>query len=139
MVAVYSLNTFEINEKSYKTKFGSKRPDGISKNAFSSGHTAAAFMSTEFLCHEYKDASVWYGISGYFMAASTGFLRLYNDKHWLTDVVAGAGFGILSTKIAYWVYPLMKPLFFKEKQSLNALVLPFYDGSNFGLRFGMTF
>ena len=37
-----------------------------------------------------------------------GFLRMYNNKHWLSDVVAGAGIGIMSTKIAYWIYPVIK-------------------------------
>lgn len=80
------------------------RPDGTSNNSFPSGHTATAFMGAEFLYQEYKDVSVWYGISGYFVAAGTGFFRMYNDRHWLSDVTAGAGIGILSTKIAYWIH-----------------------------------
>ena len=47
---------------------------------------------------EYKDVSVWYGISGYIVATGTGFFRIYNNKHWLTDVAAGAGIGILIDK-----------------------------------------
>jgi membrane-associated phospholipid phosphatase len=54
---------------------------------------------------EYKDVSIWYGISGYVVATGTGFFRMYNDRHWLTDVAAGAGIGILCTKTAYWLYP----------------------------------
>jgi membrane-associated phospholipid phosphatase len=40
-----------------------QRPDGSSFNSFPSGHTATAFA--EFLWQEYKDVSIWYGISGY--------------------------------------------------------------------------
>ena len=77
-----------------------ERPDGSAFNSFPSGHTATAFASAELLWQEYKDISIWYGITGYLVAASTGAFRIYNDKHWLTDVVAGAGIGILSTKVA---------------------------------------
>src|SRR5690606_34760571 len=61
------------------------RPDGTSDNSFPSGHTATAFMGAEFLFQEYKDVSIWYGISGYAIAAGTGFFRMSNQRHWLTD------------------------------------------------------
>ena len=116
-----------------------QRPDGTSNNSFPSGHTATAFMGAEFLYQEYKDLSIWYGISGYAIAAGTGFFRIYNDRHWLTDVAAGAGIGILSTKIAYWVHPLLKEHLFKNRKDLNGMVAPFHDGKNFGFVLGMTF
>ena len=92
-----------------------QRPDGFGKNAFPSGHTATAFAGAEFLRQEYKDVSPWYGIAGYAVATTTGFLRMYNNRHWLSDVVAGAGFGILSTKIAYWIAPIVAKRFFHKK------------------------
>jgi membrane-associated phospholipid phosphatase len=91
-----------------------QRPDGSAFNSFPSGHTATAFTCAEFLYQEYKDVSIWYGIAGYTIAAGTGFMRIYNNRHWLTDVVAGAGFGIISTKVGYWVFPKLKKLFFKD-------------------------
>jgi membrane-associated phospholipid phosphatase len=90
-----------------------QRPDGSSANSFPSGHTATAFAGAEFLWQEYKDVSIWYGISGYVVATGTGFFRMYNDRHWLTDV-AGAGIGILCTKTAYWLYQKCKNYFSKE-------------------------
>jgi len=84
-----------------------ERPDKSGFNSFPSGHTATAFAGAEFLWQEYKDVSIWYGISGYVVAAGTGLFRVYNDKHWTTDVFAGAGIGILSTKLVYLVYPLI--------------------------------
>ncbi len=116
-----------------------ERPDGSSTNSFPSGHTATAFMGAEFLYQEYRDVSVWYGISGYLIATGTGFFRMYNDRHWLTDVAAGAGIGILSTKIAYWLHPILKKTIFKEKEKLNGVVMPYYNGENFGLGMSMTF
>jgi len=41
---------------------------------------------------------------GYAVAAATGILRLYNNKHWFSDVVAGALIGILSARLAYRMF-----------------------------------
>lgn len=111
-----------------------ERPDGSGFNSFPSGHTATAFAGAEFLWQEYKDVSVWYGISGYIVAVGTGAFRIYNDKHWLTDVAAGAGIGILSTKVAYWINPWVQEKIFKskEKNSMSAIA-PFYNGKQFGI------
>ena len=92
-----------------------RRPDGFGSNAFPSGHTATAFTGAEFLRQEYKDVSPWYGIAGYTTATVTGILRMYNNKHWLRDVVAGAGFGILSTQVAYWLEPKIAKIIFHKK------------------------
>lgn len=109
------------------------RPDGTSNNSFPSGHTATAFMGAVFLYQEYRDISTWYGVAGYAVAARTGFFRMYKDRHWFSDVAAGAGIGILSTKIAYWVHPLMKDLLFPKKENLNGMIMPLYSGKQYGL------
>ena len=118
-----------------------ERPDGSADNSFPSGHTATAFMGAEFLYQEYKDVSIWYGAGGYAVAAATGFLRMYNNKHWLTDVAAGAGIGMLSTKIAYWSYPFFRDKFcnHSKQSSVSAVLLPFYNGQQSGLNFSMAF
>ena len=116
-----------------------ERPDGSSKNSFPSGHTATAFMGAELLYQEYKDVSMWYGVSGYLVAIGTGGLRLYNNRHWLTDVAAGAGIGMLSTKIAYWVHPVLKKIIFKGKDKTSGVMLPFYDGTVYGLSTSIKF
>ena len=91
------------------------RPEGFGTNAFPSGHTATAFVGAEFLRQEYKDVSPWYGVAGYAAAASTGILRMYNNMHWFRDVMAGAGIGILSTRVAYWLEPLIAKKIFHTK------------------------
>lgn len=108
------------------------RPDGSAYTSFPSGHTAEAFASAEFLYQEYKELSPWYGITGYAVAATTGYLRLYNNKHWLGDVVAGAGIGIASTKISYWLYPKLQRLIFKDK-AMHTIVMPTYREGTFGV------
>jgi membrane-associated phospholipid phosphatase len=119
-----------------------ERPDGSSNNSFPSGHTATAFAGAEFLWQEYKDKSIWYGISGYIVAAGTGVFRIVNNRHWLTDVAAGAGIGILSTKAAYWIYPYVNRKLFSNKAKENkvsSMVLPYYNGKQLGCGLVMQF
>ncbi len=117
-----------------------ERPDGSSNNSFPSGHTATAFAGAEFLWQEYKDKSIWYGVAGYAAATGTGIFRMYNNRHWLTDVAAGAGIGILSTKIAYWMNPYInRTLFGDKKKKSVSMMAPSYDGKTFGLSFVKIF
>jgi hypothetical protein len=117
---------------SIKKVSGEMRPNGESNLSFPSGHTANAFTGAEFMRLEYKDVSPWYGVYGYALAASTGFLRMYNNKHWLSDVVAAAGVGILSTDFTYFIYPKIKRLFTNKKSS-SAIILPTYNNGAFSL------
>lgn len=125
----------------YTTKV--ERPDGTA-NAFPSGHTATAFAGAEFLWQEYKDKSIWYGISGYAVATATGIVRITNNKHWLTDVAAGAGIGILSTKIAYWINPYIKRKVFHKTESKTesksvSMIAPYYGGKHLGCSYVYRF
>ena len=106
-----------------KTFINVERPDGSGRNSFPSGHTATAFAMAEFLHQEYKHRSAWYGIAGYLVAASTGAIRLYNNKHWFNDIVAGAGIGILSTKMAYFLYPKIVKHFPSKKKVIDPVSL----------------
>lgn len=117
------------------------RPDGSSNDSFPSGHTAIAFAGAEFLYQEYKDKSIWYGIGGYAIATTTGVLRIYNNRHWLSDVVAGAGIGILSTKVAYWINPYInnKILHTKSESNSTTFISPFYTGQEIGVSYVRTF
>ena len=117
-----------------KTQTNRLRPNEDNYHSFPSGHTAMAFMSAEFLHQEYKDQSPWYSILGYTAATATGTLRLYNEAHWFSDVVAGAGYGILSTKLSYWIYPYIKSKVFHNKQ-VNTLISPVYQQGYTGLMF----
>lgn len=117
-----------------------ERPDGSSNNSFPSGHTATAFAGAEFLYQEYKDKSIWYGIAGYAIATGTGVFRMINDRHWLTDVATGAGIGIMSTKIAYWISPYVtKKIFGEKEKNVSSVITPFYNGKQIGFGFAMAF
>lgn len=80
------------------------RPDGSANNSFPSGHTAQAFAAATFLNEEYKDRFKWMPFVSYGIASGVGALRIANNKHYISDVLVGAGIGILSTKIAYWTH-----------------------------------
>ncbi|MHA4845994.1 phosphatase PAP2 family protein [Flavitalea antarctica] len=114
------------------------RPDESNYLSFPSGHTAHAFASAEFLRQEYKHLSPWYGVAGYAVAFTTGYLRMYNNRHWLSDVAAGAGVGMASTKIAYWLYPKIKRIFFNKTKSTN-IIMPSYSDGAIGLNFVRQF
>ena len=116
-----------------------ERPDGSNLQSFPSGHTTTAFSSAHFLYREYRDTNFWLSISGYPIAIFTGVYRALNNKHWVGDVVAGAGFGILSTEIAYWLYPKINLWFSKNKKDSAFLIAPFYQDQAFGLGFVKRF
>ncbi len=110
------------------------RPDSSDYYSFPSGHTAEAFLSATFLFEEYKDVSFWYGIGGYVVAGTVGYLRVYNNKHWLHDTVAGAGFGIGSAELTYWLYPVLKRTFF-PKSCGKKIIVPVAEERGLGLAY----
>lgn len=110
------------------------RPDSSDYYSFPSGHTAEAFLSATFLFEEYKNVSIWYGIGGYLVAGTVGYLRVYNNAHWLHDVVAGAGFGIASAELTYWLYPVLKRTFF-PKSCGRKMIVPVAEEHGLGLAY----
>lgn len=98
-----------VNGIKYTAK--SQRPNSGSHNSFPSGHTATAFMAATMLHKEYGMRSPWYSVAGYTIATATAYSRLLNNRHWISDVLAGAGIGILSTELGYWITGLI----FKDK------------------------
>lgn len=110
------------------------RPNGAGTESFPSGHTANAFAGAEFFRREYKNLSPLYSVAAFAVAGTTGFLRMYNNKHWLSDVVAGAGVGILSTDLSYFLFPVVKKIFFKH-HGASGMLMPTYENKTVGLAF----
>lgn len=133
---MYGMSNAIANGLVFSTKklAGVIRPDSSDKYSFPSGHTAAAFVSAEFLRQEYKDVSPWIGVAGYATAVATGVLRMYNNKHWLNDVVVGAGVGILSVRLSYWLYPVIKNAILKGTGTrTNMVIMPTYQNGALGV------
>jgi PAP2 superfamily len=113
-----------------KTSFKDLRPDGSANNSFPSGHTTSAFNHATLLFFEYKDSNIWYASSGYLFAASTGILRIANNRHWSGDVLAGAGIGIaIGTIVSYW-----NPFHFdKKSKGVGLIGYPVINDKNYGI------
>ena len=124
-------------------KYGAKemRPDGSTANSFPSGHTATAFVSATILHKEYGlTVSPWYSVAGYGIATATGVMRVLNNRHWVSDVLSGAGIGIFATEVAYG----LSDLIFKDKglkrndltTDANLIENPSFFSISMGMGFG---
>lgn len=65
-------------------------------NSFPSGHTAVAFALATAIAEETRDP--WTEAALYGAATLTAFARVNDDRHWASDVVAGALVGHLSAR-----------------------------------------
>jgi membrane-associated phospholipid phosphatase len=107
-----------------------ERPDGSDNLSFPSGHTSQAFLAASIVHTEFRDKSQWYGIGAYTVATGVGVLRMVNTKHWQSDVVAGAGFGILSAHLAYLTH---RNRWGRKPLSRDVGIVPTFYGSAPGL------
>lgn len=109
-VLSYATMGLLVNSVKYTAK--EMRPDGSTANSFPSGHTATAFVAATILHKEYGlTRSPWFSVLGYSAAATTGVMRSLNNRHWISDIMVGAGFGILATDLGY----VFGGLIFKDK------------------------
>lgn len=115
-----------------------ERPDGSNNHSFPSGHTAMAFSTAQFMFREYRGRNTWLSLSGYPFAIFTGVYRTLNNKHWVGDVAAGAGIGILSTEVAYWMYPRVSKMLGNKKREHGVLFYPYMQDDTFGVELVKT-
>ncbi len=101
------------------------RPDTNGLTSFPSGHTAQAFAAATFMAKEYGHKSIWYGIGAYTVATGVGAMRVMNNRHWISDVMVGAGIGILSTNLAYLTHQYR---WGKKNKGSQTIVMPSFDG-----------
>lgn len=123
---------------SLKTTTKVTRPDGSNNHSFPSGHTATAFMAATMMSKEYGGRSPWYSVGAYSVATATGLTRMMNNKHWLSDVMVGAGIGIISTELGYFLADLI----FKDKGINRSATVDTFDRihnpSFFGVSLGLN-
>ena len=129
----YALMAVLVNGIKYSAK--EMRPDGSTANSWPSGHTATAFVGATLLHKEYGlTRSPWWSVAGYGVATATGVMRVLNNRHWISDVMSGAGIGIMSTELGYALCDLM----FKKKGLLrNDIELKSEKPSFFSISMGV--
>ncbi|MCR4765782.1 MAG: phosphatase PAP2 family protein [Bacteroidaceae bacterium] len=122
-----------VNTIKYTAK--EMRPDGSTANSWPSGHTANSFVGATVLHKEYGlTRSPWFSVAGYGIATATGVMRVLNNRHWVSDVMSGAGIGIFAGELGY----ALADLIFKEKGLLrNDLKGDFNRPSFFSISMGM--
>jgi membrane-associated phospholipid phosphatase len=92
-----------ITTEALKYAAGRKRPNETLRvddwrsggSSFPSLHSSAAFAIGTVLAESGGDDFRWTRrILGYGMASATAYIRLHDNSHWLSDVVAGAAIGV---------------------------------------------
>ena len=81
--------------------FQTQRPNNGSLTSFPSGHTCSAMLGAEILRREYGRRYPWVTWVGYGVASVVALLRMYNDRHWPSDVLAGTGVALLAVSASY--------------------------------------
>jgi PAP2 superfamily len=104
------------------------RPDTYQPTSFPSGHTAQAFAAATFMHKEYGSRNIWYSVGAYSIASCIGVMRVLNNRHWTSDVLVGAGIGILSTNLAYLTHQYKW-----GKRNRHVTVLPTWHGDGGGV------
>lgn len=106
LMALESFALASLVTRIPKTIVGRERPDNwqgdgpyaikgpFKGNSFPSGHTTASFAVASVIATQFRD-SKWIPVTAYTVAGLAGLSRIYDNKHWLTDVVAGATIGTL--------------------------------------------
>ncbi|GAB1451961.1 hypothetical protein MASR2M47_20170 [Draconibacterium sp.] len=133
-IAVKSFLLNDLVVSSLKSWVDSDRPNG-DPHSFPSGHTSVAFAMAQIMHHEFGERSVWYSIGAYSCATTVGLMRVAKNAHWISDVVAGAGFGMLSTELVYLTH-----LYKWDKEHIkNFDIFPWRSNRQSGITMVYTF
>ncbi|WP_214606947.1 phosphatase PAP2 family protein [Hymenobacter arizonensis] len=101
--------------------------------SFPSSHTSQAFLTATLLHEQYGRQYPWLSVSGYAVAAATGTMRVLGNKHWATDVLAGAAVGFLSAETVWHIYPALTKLMPQRVAQKMLLVPTYVAGGGAGL------
>lgn len=134
LIYAISVTICKYTYRNIKKESNILRPDSSDFRSMPSGHTAIAFVSATFMHEEFKHRSPWYSVAAYSMASATGAFRMLNNKHYLSDVLVGAGLGILSTKLVYLAYPWIESNLCRCKNPGGTLLYPEIDTKYIGFR-----
>ena len=156
IVAVYSLNALGIKGKNnvgnqtallgksmllttlitkgLKSTLDVERPTGDS-GSMPSGHTSIVFAAAQWMHREYGEQSPWYSVGAYACATTTAVMRVSKGGHWASDVLVGAGIGMISTELIYLTHQYK----WDREHLKNLDVFPFKTGRQKGLALVYTF
>lgn len=134
-LAISQLTT-AIIVHSIKWSTGKQRPDGTA-TAFPSGHSSQSFVGATVLFQEFKTTSPFLAYSGFAFSTTTGAFRIMNNRHWLSDVVTGAGIGILVVNLVYYIEPLKNFNPFKKDETTS--LIPYFNENEVGFYFSKSF
>ncbi len=136
-VTAIALKSFALNGAivtMLKHSYNEKRPNGT-HHSFPSGHTSKVFALAQVMHKEYGDKSIWFSIGAYSCATTVSVMRIARDAHWVSDVLAGAGIGMLSTELIYLTHQYKW-----DNEHLRRLdILPFQMGRQKGIALVYTF
>jgi len=84
------------NPRIWEGPFGSYQ-----STSFPSGHSSVVWATATVFATEYKD-KIWVPIMSYTLASLASASRVYDDKHWASDVFFGAALGFFIGKFVHW-------------------------------------
>ena len=117
-----------------------QRPNNGSFTSYPSGHTSQAFVQSQVLFNEFRETNKAIAYSGFLFSIPTGALRIINNKHWLPDVLLGAGIAMLVTNTIYYFEPLKNWNPFKKKKSKTEMgFFPTFNDDYVGGYFTLKF
>lgn len=96
-------------------------------NSFPSGHATVAFAAATVFASEYKNKPL-VPILSYTAATLVGLSRMTENKHWITDVVAGAALGYVSGRLVVNNYHRYASLRSPVKKSTVSFNLQYTHG-----------
>jgi len=117
-LALISAEALAINgfiSRVVQKSVGRARPDAQpgepDNTAFFSGHTSTAFTMASALCVQHSRLAIYGNAADQIVcpaalavAATTGLLRIVADRHWASDVIAGAIFGTVLGAGVSWAH-----------------------------------
>lgn len=133
-IAIKSFLLNDVLTYTLKRSVDSERPNG-DPHSFPSGHTSVAFAMAQIVHHEFGEQSIWFSVGAYSCAATVGFMRMAKKAHWASDVLVGAGIGMLSTELVYLTHQYK----WDWEHVKNFDIFPFSIGRQKGLTLVYTF
>ena len=127
MAATYTL----------KYSVGRERPDSSNSRSFPSGHASMNFAAAGILAYRYP----WYvGLSSLLVGGAISASRVDLNRHYLSDVIAGAGIGFFfSSAVNYYHERIEKRHLAGKSREKVATLVPFVAKDSYGLAWSQCF